>query len=58
MLSITDEEATAKNKEKLTEAADSKYYESLMTDWVNELDSGYSYSKRVDEDVYDQITFD
>ena len=29
-----------------------------MKDWIDELDSGYSYSKRVDMDVYNKIKFD
>lgn len=57
MLKLTDEAATAKNKQKLAEAADAEYYDSLMADWMNELDSDYSYSKRVDMDVYDKISF-
>ena len=58
MISITDEKATAENKKKLTEAADADYYDNLMSDWMEEIDSGYSYTKRVDMDVYEQITFD
>lgn len=57
MISLTDADATAQNKEKLTEAADAEYYDNLMKDWMNELDSGYSYSKRVDMDVYNKISF-
>ncbi len=57
MLKLTDEAATAKNKQKLAEAADAEYYDSIMADWMNELDSDYSYSKRVDMDVYDKISF-
>lgn len=57
MQKLTDEAATAKNKQKLAEAADAEYYDSLMADWMNELDSDYSYSKRVDMDVYDKISF-
>lgn len=57
MISLTDETATEENKEKLTEAADAEYYSNLMDEWIDELDSGYSYSKRVDEDVYARITF-
>ena len=57
MISITDEEATAENKQKLTEAADGEYYDNLMSDWIDELDSSYSYSKRVDMDVYNKISF-
>ena len=45
MISITDEEATAENKQKLTEAADGEYYDNLMSDWIDELDSSYSYNK-------------
>lgn len=58
MISITDEKATAENKKKLTDAADAEYYDNLMKDWIDELDSGYSYSKRVDMDVYNKIKFD
>lgn len=57
MISITDEEATAENKQKLTDAADGEYYDNLMSDWISELDSSYSYSKRVDMDVYNKISF-
>lgn len=57
MTSLTDADATAENKDKLTEAADAEYYSNLMSEWIEELDSGYSYSKRVNEDVYDEITF-
>lgn len=57
MISLTDETATAENKEKLTEAADGEYYDNLMSDWIDELDSSYSYSKRVDMDVYNKISF-
>lgn len=57
MISITDEAATAENKKKLTEAADGEYYDNLMADWIDELDSSYSYGKRVDTDVYSKITF-
>lgn len=55
MTSITDEEATAENKSRLKKSADAEYYNSLMTAWIDELDSGYSYSKRVNEDVYNRI---
>ena len=58
MISITDEKATAENKKKLTDAADAEYYDNLMKDWIDELDSGYSYSKSVDMDVYNKIKFD
>ena len=58
MISITDEQATAENKKKLTDAADAEYYDNLMKDWIDELDSGYSYSKSVDMDVYNKIKFD
>lgn len=58
MLSITDAQATADNKKKLTEEADAEYYDNLMQEWIEELDSGYSYSKRVDMEVYGKITFD
>lgn len=57
MISITDEEATAENKQKLTDAADGEYYDNLMSDWISELDSSYSYGKRVDMDVYNKISF-
>ena len=57
MISITDAEATAENKQKLTDAADGEYYDNLMSDWISELDSSYSYSKRVDMDVYNKISF-
>ena len=57
MISITDEDATAENKKKLTEAADGEYYDNLMSDWIDKLDSSYSYSKRVDMDVYNKISF-
>ena len=58
MISITDEKATAENKKKLTDAADAEYYDNLMKDWIDELDSGYSYSKSVDMYVYNKIKFD
>lgn len=58
MLNITDEKATQENKEKLTLMADSEYYENLMAEWIEELDSGYSYAKRVDMDVYEKLAFE
>lgn len=58
MNSITDEAATAENKEKLSEAADSEYYNNLMSEWIDELDSSYSYSGRVNQDVYEKIVFE
>jgi hypothetical protein len=58
MQSITDEAATAENKEKLSQEADEEYYDSLMEQWTAEIDSGYSYNKSVNQDIYGKITFE
>lgn len=58
MTSITDEDATAENKEKMTEAADTEYYNTLMSGWIGEIDGSYSYSKSVNMDVYNRIKFE
>lgn len=57
MTALTDAEATAENKEQLSEAADKAYFENLFNTWLEEIDSSYSYNKRVNEDVYNKIVF-
>lgn len=58
MTALTDKEATAENKAKLTEEANQEYYANLITTWIAELDKGYSYSKRVDNEIYKKIVFE
>ncbi|MGN0395875.1 MAG: SurA N-terminal domain-containing protein [Coprococcus sp.] len=58
MTALTDKTATAENKEKLTEEANQSYYANLITAWTAELDKGYSYSKRVNNEIYDKIIFE
>ncbi len=57
MTAITDEKATEENKKQLTEKADQEYYANLITTWITELDKNYSYSKRVDNEIYSKIQF-
>lgn len=58
MTALTDKEATAENKTKLTEEANQEYYANLITTWITELDKGYSYGKRVDNEIYNKIVFE
>ncbi len=58
MTALTDKRATASNKEKLTEEADRLYYANLITTWTEELDKGYSYNKRVNNEIYNKIKFE
>ncbi len=57
MTYLTDEEATAENKEQLTEEAQSAYFENLISSWLEEMDADYSYSGSVNSDIYDMIEF-
>ena len=57
MTALTDEAATAENKETLSEAANEEYFNNLLSSWMTELDKDYSYAKSVNQDVYVMITF-
>lgn len=57
MIALTDREATEKNKEQLNNEANQAYFDNLMSSWLSDIDSGYSYAKRVNGDVYDRIAF-
>jgi hypothetical protein len=57
MISLTDEKATAENKEALAKEANEEYYTNLLSNWIEELDKDYTYSKRVNEDIYNMIEF-
>lgn len=57
MTALTDKVATAENKEQLSKEADRSYFDNLMSSWMEDMDSDYSYGKRVNESVYAQIIF-
>lgn len=58
MTYLTDEEATAEYKEQLTEEAQTAYYENLLSSWTTEIDEDYTYSGRVNTEVYSMIEFE
>lgn len=57
MTALTDRVATAENKAQLSKEADRSYFDNLMNRWLADMDSDYSYGKRVNESVYDRIVF-
>ena len=57
MTYLTDEEATAANKEQMTAEAEEAYFENLLSSWIEELDDDYSYSGSVNSDIYNMIEF-
>lgn len=57
MISLTDETATAENKEALSETANEEYFNNLLSGWISEMDKDYSYSKSINQDIYNMIVF-
>lgn len=57
MTALTDEAATATNKETLSESANEEYFNNLLSSWTAELDKDYSYAKSVNQKVYSMIIF-
>ncbi len=58
MTSLTDAEATAEYKAELAEQARESYYVEFLETKTEELDSSYSYSSSVDQEVYGIISFE
>jgi hypothetical protein len=57
MISLTDANATAENKATLAKEADDEYFNNLITSWISDMDEDYTYSKRVNDEVYNLIEF-
>lgn len=55
MTALTDEEATAQNKDQMNRKANQEYFDNIVSSWIEKLDPGYTYSKRVNMDVYNKI---
>lgn len=57
MTALTDEDATSQNKDQMNRKANQEYFDNIVGGWIEKLDSGYTYSKRVNMDVYNKIEF-
>lgn len=57
MKALTDRDATDKLKESEISTKERNYFATYYEKWLKETDSGYSYDKSVDKDVYDKIQF-
>lgn len=57
MKALTDREATDKHKQDIIKLKKNNYMEDLFVEWQDEIDSGFSYEKSVDFNVYKQIDF-
>ena len=55
MTALTDEDATAQNKDQMNRKANQEYFDNIVSGWIEKLDPGYTYSKRVNMDVYNKI---
>jgi len=52
---LTDEEATKKNIEKISEKEEKEYFSEIYTEWKKETDPDFSYENSVDQTVYKKI---
>ena len=57
MQALTDREATDRKKERIERERKNSYFDNRYKDWLKSIDSGYSYEKSVDFEVYDTIEF-
>ena len=57
MKSLTDRDATDKLKDSEISTKERTYFSSYYEKWLQETDSGYSYDRSVDEDIYSKIQF-
>ncbi len=57
MKALTDREATDKHKQDIIKLKKNSFMEELYVDWLDEIDSGFTYEKSVDFNVYKQIDF-
>lgn len=58
MIALTDEAATKEYKEKLTAEAEKSYFENMLDIFIEGIDDDFTYSKRVNTEIYDKIEFE
>ena len=57
MIALTDAEATQNKKQELETELRKEYFTQVYKDYLKEIDSGWKFSKNVNEDAWNMIQF-